>query len=448
MGMTHVPSTAGLTSQTRGSSHTHTAEHVSVPESSEGSEVSPRETKHTNRPSSGRSGRRLHARPGSAEKRLKHISLEEDIQENTDTLGSPPVVESCSSEDVTIQAGKPIQMSCMASGNPPPTITWRHNGQLISSEDSHYYIPAPGFLYISSAVESDCGFYTCSIINDFGNVSRCFYLNVTPDQAAAHKLSIPVDPSEDLLTSVGSVSSFTEKVTKEELNQLSPEARSLSPKEKAEVDRPSKLLTKKTVILSKSSPHVGKVSDEDTSGVGTMTQSSGESDPNTSSLERTRAVLHRRDSLTTYLYGTDYGSGSIPNLVDGEENGSEDLQSKSAPKVTFPLTYQTLLTPVKETNEQDTSPRTSLHVTPPAIVVTNEGGEEKVVLEDVVANGVTSDPEIEESKDVSKDPSPQKNKKASTPVLSKLFKKLSPKRAQQKTAPVEETPPAVEATFL
>lgn len=203
MGMTHVPSTAGLTSQTRGSSHTHTAEHVSVPESSEGSEVSPRETKHTNRPSSGRSGRRLHARPGSAEKRLKHICLEEDIQENTDTLGSPPVVESCSSEDVTIQAGKPIQMSCMASGNPPPTITWRHNGQLISSEDSHYYIPAPGFLYISSAVESDCGFYTCSIINDFGNVSRCFYLNVTPDQAAAHKLSIPVDPSEDLLTSVG-----------------------------------------------------------------------------------------------------------------------------------------------------------------------------------------------------------------------------------------------------
>ena len=87
MGMTHVPSTAGLTSQTRGSSHTHTAEHVSVPESSEGSEVSPRETKHTNRPSSGRSGRRLHARPGSAEKRLKHICLEEDIQENTDTLG-------------------------------------------------------------------------------------------------------------------------------------------------------------------------------------------------------------------------------------------------------------------------------------------------------------------------------------------------------------------------
>ena len=175
-----------------------------------------------------------------------------------------------------------------------------------------------------------------------------------------------------------------------ELGHASPEADQTSPKKKIDLEPTGQVSS--IVPKSKSVPFELKTleTDEDTSGVGTMT--SAASEPNAASLERNKLFLHRRDSLTTYLYGTDYGSGSIPNL-DVSEDVGDDLKSKSAPKVTFPL--QTQLTPVKETNELEAASRTSFGVPPPGIVVTDEDGQRQITFVEVISNGIDIDPEEE-----------------------------------------------------
>ena len=57
-----------------------------------------------------------------------------------------------------VQVGTPLQLTCQADGNPPPTVTW-------SGRQSHV-------LRIDHVLVGDLHPYTCTATNPFGTDSR------------------------------------------------------------------------------------------------------------------------------------------------------------------------------------------------------------------------------------------------------------------------------------
>ncbi|EPQ10571.1 Roundabout like protein 4 [Myotis brandtii] len=88
-------------------------------------------------------------------------------------------------QDQLLQGPEPVQMSCQASGQPPPTIHWLLNGQPLSMEppDTHQLLP-DGTLLLhwpstqaharnNQALSTNLGIYTCEASNRLGTaVSR------------------------------------------------------------------------------------------------------------------------------------------------------------------------------------------------------------------------------------------------------------------------------------
>ncbi|KAL8608110.1 hypothetical protein ACOMHN_016565 [Nucella lapillus] len=82
--------------------------------------------------------------------------------------------------DVTVQLGKPAILSCEASGDPFPQITWRRGGVIFDPNDSErgYYVGEAGTLAIEAARLEDAGEYTCTAANAAGEESRNIRLTV------------------------------------------------------------------------------------------------------------------------------------------------------------------------------------------------------------------------------------------------------------------------------
>ncbi|XP_029941459.1 protein turtle homolog A, partial [Salarias fasciatus] len=71
----------------------------------------------------------------------------------------PPVVE--------VLVGSPLSLSCIASGNPAPTITWLKDGSVIQKSDTR-----EAELSLRAASMQSAGQYTCHASNPEGNVTR------------------------------------------------------------------------------------------------------------------------------------------------------------------------------------------------------------------------------------------------------------------------------------
>lgn len=94
-------------------------------------------------------------------------------------LLAPPTIRFSSPEgDHSVSLGASLALFCVASGQPPPKITWTRDGKPIDttrftiSEDQVH-------LRLLKVEENDGGRYTCLVSSDYGQASRTFDVKVT-----------------------------------------------------------------------------------------------------------------------------------------------------------------------------------------------------------------------------------------------------------------------------
>ncbi|XP_040264776.1 hemicentin-1 isoform X1 [Bufo bufo] len=95
----------------------------------------------------------------------KHYSLQVYV--------SPHIDDADKTEQLTTVKGNPTIMSCLASGQPVPHISWLKDGKAIDHGERRGMI-----LQILNTEMSDIGRYSCVASNDAGSVSKHFILNV------------------------------------------------------------------------------------------------------------------------------------------------------------------------------------------------------------------------------------------------------------------------------
>ena len=120
----------------------------------------------------------------------------------------------------TLRAGPAVSLSCVASGNPPPSITWYLDDQqvsltnqldFLSQRQSNFmdrlvmgqYLGSMGrvisHLNISSVHSSDGGLYRCEASNSVGTVSHASRLNVYGPPNSRGVLNITAVARSDVL---------------------------------------------------------------------------------------------------------------------------------------------------------------------------------------------------------------------------------------------------------
>ncbi|XP_035223315.1 neural cell adhesion molecule 1-like isoform X2 [Stegodyphus dumicola] len=85
-----------------------------------------------------------------------------ELAHNLDVLYPPSVKPRPRDGLVTVKEGETVTLSCEATGNPQPVITWKHSGRNYDSYDGDSY-------HISSAQKSDSGEYECIADNRVGD---------------------------------------------------------------------------------------------------------------------------------------------------------------------------------------------------------------------------------------------------------------------------------------
>ena len=65
----------------------------------------------------------------------------------------------------TIDVATPVNLTCTATGNPPPTYQWYKDGEAIKGETRSY-------LYIAELLPGERGNYTCVASNSRGSSSE------------------------------------------------------------------------------------------------------------------------------------------------------------------------------------------------------------------------------------------------------------------------------------
>ena len=90
----------------------------------------------------------------------------------------------------TVTYGNTLMVTCLGYGSPPPTITWRKGGRLLTNESDsqtnvyNSFLAESGVTLSRSVLEicsvnlADEGEYSCSAVNSFGNDSVSFELFV------------------------------------------------------------------------------------------------------------------------------------------------------------------------------------------------------------------------------------------------------------------------------
>lgn len=90
------------------------------------------------------------------------------------TESTPSVLDSFQSGEV--QVGHSVELPCVASGYPNPTIRWLKDGRPLPS-DSRWTRRITG-LTISDLRLEDSGNYICEVTNSFGSKEVAGHLNV------------------------------------------------------------------------------------------------------------------------------------------------------------------------------------------------------------------------------------------------------------------------------
>ncbi|XP_077463990.1 hemicentin-1 [Stigmatopora argus] len=103
---------------------------------------------------------------------------EEKKDFDLDVLVPPSIEEEGSITDTKVKETHNITLTCEASGNPVPEITWLKDGKELVPDRQHQILSDGRYLQISDVRLADTGRYSCLASNNAGDRSRHFNLNV------------------------------------------------------------------------------------------------------------------------------------------------------------------------------------------------------------------------------------------------------------------------------
>ncbi|XP_078604169.1 hemicentin-1-like isoform X2 [Branchiostoma floridae x Branchiostoma japonicum] len=84
-----------------------------------------------------------------------------------------------------VQVGTSLSLECISNGVPAPTVQWRKDGALLSSDGRLTLLSRGQLLNIDTAIQNDEGLYTCTASNEGGQASRDFRVTIhVPSQIA------------------------------------------------------------------------------------------------------------------------------------------------------------------------------------------------------------------------------------------------------------------------
>ena len=99
-----------------------------------------------------------------------------------DVNNSKPVVIPIGANMTTV-INATIIMKCVTEGSPTPTVSWNHNGRLITTGDRHQVNHTA--LMIENVQLGDAGRYDCIATNRFGRDDESLLLTITGNFGAA-----------------------------------------------------------------------------------------------------------------------------------------------------------------------------------------------------------------------------------------------------------------------
>ncbi|XP_071430396.1 hemicentin-2 [Pithys albifrons albifrons] len=103
----------------------------------------------------------------------------------------PPRVEAASHPtEMSIAVGTPLELTCVVTGVPMPTVTWEKDGRLLARP--WFMSGNESTLHVESTEVVDAGLYTCLATNPAGEDSRSFHVSVQAPPSMASVGEIPI----------------------------------------------------------------------------------------------------------------------------------------------------------------------------------------------------------------------------------------------------------------
>ncbi|NXK72500.1 HMCN2 protein, partial [Amazona guildingii] len=91
----------------------------------------------------------------------------------------PPRVKAASQPtEISITVGTPLELTCVVTGVPVPTVTWEKDGRLLAGPWLVQVLAEGRFLQIRAVVAADGGEYSCRDANALGDTSRTVHMEV------------------------------------------------------------------------------------------------------------------------------------------------------------------------------------------------------------------------------------------------------------------------------
>ncbi|XP_012942941.1 hemicentin-1 [Aplysia californica] len=93
------------------------------------------------------------------------------------TVQVPPMIQSADRQYV-VSVGERVELPCVTSGSPAPTVTWTRDRRRIDFRDAKYILQSDGTLVIQEIQADDTGNYVCTAENNVGKDSQSRLLRV------------------------------------------------------------------------------------------------------------------------------------------------------------------------------------------------------------------------------------------------------------------------------
>lgn len=70
--------------------------------------------------------------------------------------------------DKKVKVGEEVVLECLSNGYPKPKISWKKDGNLLTTSTRHFFTANDQLLVIMETITDDSGIYQCEIANSLG----------------------------------------------------------------------------------------------------------------------------------------------------------------------------------------------------------------------------------------------------------------------------------------